>query len=282
MIKQCMLWQQVAAFRFDDSQSALTLTQRLARENGWSPAFAARVMEEYRRFVYLAVRAGHPVTPSEEVDQAWHLHMIYTRSYWDDLCRDVLGQPLHHGPTRGGQAEADKFHDWYEATLASYRRLFGKEPPPDIWPHSSVRFSTKAWFRRVDASKVWLIPKATVRRALALATIVMGLGVLLMACGAPAHGGGGDGNALPVLLMFLLFVCIVVAGCNNSGGPKGRGKDGGGCSSFSAGGCSSGDSGAGHSGGSHSGCGGHSGCGASSCGSGCGSGCGGGGCGGGD
>ncbi|MEK6230809.1 MAG: hypothetical protein N2A42_03075 [Luteolibacter sp.] len=35
-------------------------------------------MTEYKRFVALAMLAGHPVTPSEEVDQAWHLHLVYT------------------------------------------------------------------------------------------------------------------------------------------------------------------------------------------------------------
>ena len=44
---------------------------------------------------------------SEQVDAAWHLHLTYTRSYWDRFCKETLGQPLHHDPTRGGPAEAD-------------------------------------------------------------------------------------------------------------------------------------------------------------------------------
>ena len=97
------------------------------------PPFAARAIEEYRKFCFLAVHAGHPVTPSDEVDQVWHLHLLYSRHYWDALCRDTLETPLHHGPTQGGVAEDRKFHDWYEATLASYRRYFG-EPPQDSGP----------------------------------------------------------------------------------------------------------------------------------------------------
>ena len=96
------LWQRIAAFEFDPVDAALPFSRRLARDNGWSDAFAQRAVEEYRRFVFLAMVAGHPVTPSDEVDQVWHLHLCYTRSYWEDLCGEVLPRPLHHGPTRGG------------------------------------------------------------------------------------------------------------------------------------------------------------------------------------
>ncbi|MDB6119051.1 MAG: hypothetical protein JWO08_2832 [Verrucomicrobiaceae bacterium] len=280
MIQQDMLWQQVAAFQFDDNQAALTFSQRLARENGWSPVYAGRVVGEYRRFLYLAVRAGHPVTPSDEVDQAWHLHMVYTRSYWDDLCRDVLGQPLHHGPTRGGKKEAHKFGDWYQATLDSYRSLFETEPPVDIWRPAEVRFSSTARFQRVDLSGVWLLPKAQVK-ALLLATSAVVLGLVLAACESSA--GHGDTQFLAGMVVVFGFVVVAAIFNHRNGPPGGRGKrkdSGAGCFSFfGTSGCSSGSSdGGSHSG--HSGYGGHSGCGGSS---GCGSGgCGGGGCGGGD
>ena len=78
-----------------------------------------RAIEEYKRFVFLAMAAGHPVTPLDEVDQVWHLHLCYTRSYWEDLCGEVLRAPLHHGPTRGGAAERARFDDQYRRTLAS-------------------------------------------------------------------------------------------------------------------------------------------------------------------
>lgn len=46
----------------------LPFSTRLARENGWNPEFARKVIREYKRFIYLAVKAGHPVTPSKAVD----------------------------------------------------------------------------------------------------------------------------------------------------------------------------------------------------------------------
>ena len=94
------LYQRICDYSPDDLESAFTFTQRLARDNGWELKYARRVVEEYKRFMLLAVAAGHPVTPSEQIDQAWHLHLIYTRSYWDDFCGQVLGTPIHHGPTK--------------------------------------------------------------------------------------------------------------------------------------------------------------------------------------
>ncbi|MEM9379186.1 MAG: hypothetical protein AAGB93_04480, partial [Planctomycetota bacterium] len=104
------------AFEFDAPGTTLTFAARLARENGWSRSRALRVLDEYRRFLVLACVADHVVTPSEDVDRAWHLHLTYTRSYWQDLCRDTLGRELHHEPTEGGAAESEKYRDLYEAT----------------------------------------------------------------------------------------------------------------------------------------------------------------------
>ena len=156
------LYQRIEAFSIDAGGEALTFCSRLARENGWSPSFAARVIDEYKRFVFLAMVAGHPVTPSDQVDQAWHLHLTYTRSYWDQLCAGVLKRPLHHGPTQGGPGESDKFNDWYQRTLESYQRIFGEAPPADIWPPASIRFGEGLHYQRVNTMRTWLLAKSRV------------------------------------------------------------------------------------------------------------------------
>src|SRR4051812_11907007 len=106
--QQLDLWQNLASFSFDAESAKTSFTSRLAREQGWSHEFAARVLNEYRRFLFLTAVAGHVVCPSEQVDAAWHHHLIYSRSYWDDLCRSTLGRPLHHDPTTGGPEECRK------------------------------------------------------------------------------------------------------------------------------------------------------------------------------
>ncbi len=156
--QQRALWKKIEAFPFDGYGVVLDFTARLARENGWSRGFAAEVVEEYKRFLFLAMVAGHPVTPSEQVDQAWHLHLVYTKSYWEELCGKVLGRPLHHGPTEGGMAEGHRFRCQYEETLASYERLFGGPAPSAIWPPVEKRFGSVA-ARWVDPAASWVIPK---------------------------------------------------------------------------------------------------------------------------
>jgi hypothetical protein len=153
------LYERIRAFEFDQGGSAFPFSARLARDNGWCRAYTARVITEYRRFVFVAVTAGHPVTPSDQVDQAWHLHLLYTKSYWKRFCNETLERPLHHEPTAGGSEERDKFNLWYEKTLASYRTAFGKEPPADIWPSPRIRFGEDNHFQRFNTRHLWVIPK---------------------------------------------------------------------------------------------------------------------------
>jgi hypothetical protein len=163
------LWQRIADHRIGPEDASLTFAARLARENRWSIAHADRVVGEYKRFCYLAMVAGHEVTPSDAVDQAWHLHLTYTRDYWERFCAQVLEIDLHHGPTRGGPAERDRFYRQYADTLATYEAVFAAAPPADIWPAAQRRFLVDPENVRVNFSD-----GIFVRRRVAL-----GLGVLV-------------------------------------------------------------------------------------------------------
>jgi len=156
--EQAAVYQRIKQFRFDEGDSQFPFVSRLARENGWSDAYAARTIAEYRKFVFLALFAGHPVSPSDQVDQVWHLHLLYTHSYWKRFCGETLGCPFRHEPTKGGKTEKDKFETWYAATTESYRRFFGEEPPSDIWPDARTRFGD-IHFERVNRSRFFVIPK---------------------------------------------------------------------------------------------------------------------------
>ncbi len=133
----------IETLAIDPAGAHMTFVDRLARDNGWDRSYAAAVDREYRRFLFLAATASAPVTPSDAVDQAWHLHLAYSRSYWDDLCGGILGQPLHHGPTTGGPLEDDRYAGQYAATLARYANVFGEAPPPAIWPAVDQRFADR-------------------------------------------------------------------------------------------------------------------------------------------
>jgi uncharacterized protein (TIGR04222 family) len=158
------LYHSIEAFSLDEADAALPFSKRLARDNGWNANYTQRVIAEYKKFAFLAVVAGHPVTPSDQVDQVWHLHLVYTRSYWEEFCPNVLGMPLHHGPTLGGDSEHHKFNDWYNKTLASYEHFFGQKPPEDIWPPAWIRFGRDLHFRRVNTQQNWILSKADLRQ----------------------------------------------------------------------------------------------------------------------
>jgi hypothetical protein len=152
------LWEKIQAFELDDPDAALTFSERLARENAWTIDYALRSIDEYKKFMYLICITDHPLTPSDQVDQVWHLHLLYTQSYWIRFCEGVLKRTIHHGPTKGGVNEQEKFYDWYEKTKQLYRLTFQENPPKDIWPLSSDRFNAID-FVRVNRSQYWLFKK---------------------------------------------------------------------------------------------------------------------------
>ena len=153
------LWQRLAAHMIGPADASLSFGARLARENRWSGDYTQRVIMEYKRFCYLAVTAGHEVTPSDAVDQAWHLHLTYSRDYWDVFCKDVLQAPLHHGPTAGGQVERARYYDQYAETFRSYEAAFGAPPPPDIWPGAKRRFGVDPMGLRVNPNDVMILDR---------------------------------------------------------------------------------------------------------------------------
>lgn len=171
--QQKALYQQVLAFSIDEMGAELSFADRLALENGWSPEFSQRAVIEYKKFIFLATQSDHAVTPSDQVDQVWHLHLTYTISYWDRLCKEVLLRPVHHHPTLGGGAEAAKFREQYQATLESYKSFFGKTAPKDLWPRASVRFRDGLGFVRVNTQRVWLVSKR--RFFLKTTVVILGL-----------------------------------------------------------------------------------------------------------
>lgn len=225
------------AMQIDPPGAKRTFVWRLSEENGWSRSFAERVVTEYRRFLFLAATASHPVTPSDEVDQAWHLHLAYSRHYWDELCRGILRKPLHHGPTSGGNSEAARYRDQYAATLNSYRAAFGMAPPEEIWPPQRVRFGRR--FQRVDRRRYWMVPKLPTRFAFAA--------LLLTGCGLASNDVAGS-KALAFVGLAIIGVALgamiyfahqryrsgggnEASGSCGGGGSRGDsdGGDGGGC-----------------------------------------------------
>ncbi len=255
-MKNEQLYEDLMVFPLEQTGGSFTFLHRLCRENGWSKAFGEKALEEYKRFLYLACVSPTPVTPSEQVDQVWHLHLVYTRSYWQDLCGETLGRQLHHGPTNGGQEEDEKYTDWYDRTKALYEEEFGEKPPTALWPATAERFDPAQRLRWLDTSRNWVIPKPSWTK---LAAYGLSGSILF--------------PLLPIMAVALLAVILQWVFSASRASRKARaGSSDGGDSSFDGGS---------DSGSSSSDCGDAGGSCGDGGGGGCSSGCGGGGCGGG-
>lgn len=267
LLKNTELWNKLQKFNLDDPTSEFSLSQRLSRENGWSTNYSKRVIEEYKKFLYLSVIERKSLTPSDEVDQAWHLHMLYTESYWNDLCNEILGMKFHHGPTKGGTKETEKYLDQYNKTLALYQVTFGKKAPEDIWPSAEKRFShTK--FQRINLNENYVLNKSKVKEYM---TVYVLTPLLVIIASLFMFATNIDWGKTFLLILIIIAAIFIIRGIyryinrNNRGGggsSSGGSSSSSGCSAmgsfFGCSGCSSGSSGCG-----------------SSCGSSCGSGCGG-------
>lgn len=231
-----------------DLQNALTsylfppaLAARLQQKQGWNEAFTLRALEEYCRFVQLAVVSPTQVTPSQVVDEVWHTHLMFTRDYWERFM-PLLPAPLHHEPGDGGAGDDLRFAGQYRQTREAYRATFGQEPPPEFWPDPQQHRPSTAKRSRGGWTTVLVL-------LIALGTFLLFHSVF----------------AAFFILIMGIIVLTSLSGTQANPSSAGGGSCGGGIFTFSDGEPST-DSGCGDSGSS---CG-------SSCGAGCGGGCGGG------
>lgn len=124
--QEAELYDRIRNFPLDDPTSTYPMSAKLAWEHEWSEIYTFRAMCEYKKYVFLAKVAEGMVAPSSTIDAVWHYHLLYTYSYWEELCNQILGKPLHHYP--GDQGSSERF----DYTLKLYHSYFG-DPPADIW-----------------------------------------------------------------------------------------------------------------------------------------------------
>jgi len=123
--------------------------ERIMKENLWSRDYTLRVIEEYKKFVYLATIQN--VAPSYEVDQIWHTHLLFTMDY-KKMCQEVLKVELHHKPTDKTEVKTIG-KDQYQETKKLYTKVFGYHPPSDIWTNWK-----DSQYTHIDLKTHWVIP----------------------------------------------------------------------------------------------------------------------------
>ena len=188
------LWSLLRDMRIEDPGACRTFERALAEENGWPLERAREVSFEYRRFLYLAALARHEVTPSTAVDAAWHLHLTYTRHYWDVLCREIIGRPLHHLPSAGGEAEQARLREQYRATLILYHETFGEPPPIPIWRRPAGEAGEPKGDRTAEPRSTASCGGGGGCGAVAIPAVDAASSDASPGCGTSCGGGGGCGS----------------------------------------------------------------------------------------
>ncbi len=274
MVNNLQLLDKIMKFSLDNPEAKFSFSDRLCRENGWSVDYANKVINEYKKFIYMSVITGKSLTPSDEVDQAWHLHLIYSHSYWVDFCQNTLdGFKLHHGPTKGGNLEAKRYNEQYLYTLEVYNTLFGIQPPSDVWPSVEKRFQPME-FKRIDLRKNFVLNKRNVfEYMLTYLLPLFGVITMMLMSGKPVKEEEDNTILWIIGIIVGAFLLRGIYRYLNRDDRKSSRSSSSSSSSSSSTGCSVGSS---FFGCGSSGCGSSSsGCGSSGCGSSCGGGCGG-------
>ena len=122
------LWDRIRIAPLPASKSRHEFAEALAYQVDL-PVFEAReVVQEYRRFLYLAAVTDEHRVPPEPVRQAWAMHARSPE--YTAFCAGAVCKPL------GLDDATRKFgaNLAYRRTLEAYEREFGQTPPSAIWP----------------------------------------------------------------------------------------------------------------------------------------------------
>lgn len=225
------LWKRLCRFEFDAVGVKEPFSERLRKKHGWSRCRASLAIDEYRRFLYLAATGTAVVVPSKVVDEVWHFHLTYTRSYWDGLCETVLRKRLHHSPGTGSSEETEAFRALYVQTLMRYEEEFAAPAPVRFWPMPEL-VSRRNWNWGTFMQR----PRLAVAAGLVLAVLffVFGTGEE-QSDGALAADVGAYVFIGIVALVFLVSIFKSKGGGGGHGGSGcGSGSD---CGSSCGGGC---------------------------------------------
>lgn len=207
----------IMRFEIGTHEMSPTFAEFVARENGWSEGYTRRVIDEYKKFAYLACVSGRELIPSDEVDQVWRAHMADSRDYWEAFCSQVLERAWHRKPLVPGKPGEAVGHETYAQTLQAYRDVFDTEPPADIWPPAVIRFGYAPHFTRVNLALFRLQPRQrpltadpVIARPLYAAAAALSFAGLFIFY-FMRHGGGLFARVIDSLVVTALSTTLIAA-----------------------------------------------------------------------
>jgi hypothetical protein len=126
-LSQARLWNTIEHTVIAGEQ-ALLFRQKLKDQHAWPDAFIDSAIIEYKRFLYLVAISdtsipSSNIVPSKIVDEIWHLHLTFTRDYWQVWAK-ILGKEIHHNPSDSSD------HLAFATSKALYATEFDCQPCP--------------------------------------------------------------------------------------------------------------------------------------------------------
>ena len=111
------------------------LVPRIMKNYNRDRTYAEGIVREAKRMLYLSQVSGQPVTPSVEIDDAWHEMILFTKFY-HEFCAFIGTDYIHHTPTGDDESEGEGSGGGemsvYDQTIENYRRYIA-EPDEKYW-----------------------------------------------------------------------------------------------------------------------------------------------------
>jgi len=94
----------------------------------WQPPLASICEMLYKRFLWLLIKfPDQQLTPTRDIDEFWHNHILYTKQYVVD-CNALLGRYIHHQPSDpDDKKEMTLISDQFRKTQALYFQEYGEK-----------------------------------------------------------------------------------------------------------------------------------------------------------
>jgi hypothetical protein len=121
------MWNKITEMFGGVDASTKAFADKISRKHNCSTSYAIKAVNEYKKFLYLAVISDFHVTPSQAIDKVWHEHILFTQAY-GIFCKDIIEYNLNHHPEL-----IPLDHAQYLSTIELYIQEFGKLPPANIW-----------------------------------------------------------------------------------------------------------------------------------------------------
>ncbi|MBO9636348.1 MAG: hypothetical protein J7578_24815 [Chitinophagaceae bacterium] len=157
--KENPIWKKLESCSFDSQGSTVRFHEMLARRGKWSTDFTTEVIEDYRKFLFLAATTKEILIPPPAVDLAWDINIHYFKSDWNELSKDIQLLKLRRIiPDSEDNKEPQWSYDNYNRTLELYHNIFHSWPDGRIWPTPREWFHPEIWIRGKSGKSLIRIP----------------------------------------------------------------------------------------------------------------------------